>query len=87
MDRIDRMAQCPLNVQPKRKNRILIDERQSKRALKKAKQVKYFTKTERNGSFIIVIYVIQNWHENIMTATLIERQRKTAQMRLDRTLS
>ena len=49
---MNRMAQCPLNIQPKRKNRMLIDERQSKRALKKAKQVKYSTKTECHRSFI-----------------------------------
>jgi len=45
MDRMNRMAQCPMNIQPEGKNRMLIDERQSKRALKKAKQVKYCTKT------------------------------------------
>ena len=49
---MDRMAQCPLNIQPKRKNRMLIDERQSKRALKKTKQVKYCTKTERHRSIV-----------------------------------
>lgn len=75
MDRMNRMVQCPLNIQPKRKNRMLIDERQSKRALKKAKQVKYCTKTV--SSVIIVIYITQNWRENIVTASSIEKQCKT----------
>ena len=47
-ERMDRMVHCPLNIQPKRKNRMFIDEKQSKWALKEAKQVKYCTKTERH---------------------------------------